>query len=214
MKLKTPIHIIIVDDHKMFIQGLKALLQDHPHIIVLDEAYNGEDAITLLKKHQKEVDILVLDIEMPIMNGVDTLKTITKLALPIKTLMLTTHSEGNFIKQLISAGANGYMLKDKSAEEFVNALEAVMYEGKYLKGEVLDKYIKANETPQPKPLHLTKREVEVLQLIATDHTSGEIALKLHIEVSTVQTYRRNLIEKIGVKSSHGLVKFAIERNYI
>ncbi|WP_075343900.1 response regulator transcription factor [Tenacibaculum agarivorans] len=214
MKAKTPIHIIIADDHTLFIHGLRSLLDGHSHIKIIGEANNGLEVLQLLQSTEDRVDIIVLDIDMPKMNGIATLKAMKDLGLPIKTLMLTMHDEGSFIKQLIRAGANGYMLKDQSAEEFVNALETVMHEGKYLKGEVLDKYIKANETPEPEPLHLTKREVEVLQLIANDHTSGEIALQLNIEVSTVQTYRRNLIEKIGVKSSHGLVKFAVEKKYV
>ncbi|TCI95094.1 response regulator transcription factor [Tenacibaculum sp. M341] len=214
MKTKENIRIMIADDHTMFIQGIKSMLSKYKHIQVVNEATNGEEAINILKKSAHEIDIAVLDINMPKMSGMEVVKSMKKLGITTKTLILTMHQEGTIIKEIINAGANGYILKNIDKQEFVDALETINEGNDYLKGEVLDNYITANKAPQPKNVHLTKREIEVLQLIANDHTSGEIALKLHIEVSTVNTYRRNLIEKIGTKSSHGLVKFAIDHKYI
>lgn len=210
MKTKKPIHIIIADDHVLLIEGLKLLLQD-THIKVIGEAYNGQEALELLKAKKEKIDIAVLDIKMPIKSGAEVVKSIKELGLPTKTLMLTSHNEGAFVKELINAGANGYILKNLDKEEFITALETIMNGGTYLKGEVLDNYITTSEIPEPKTVHLTRRELEVLQLLAQDNTSGEIALKLKIATSTVDTYRRNLIEKTGVKSSLGLVTYAHDK---
>lgn len=214
MKDKKTIRIIIADDHTMFIQGLKSMLQKYTHVQVIGEALNGEEAIHLLQKHDDQIDIAVLDIDMPKMSGIDVVKAMKKLGLKTKTLILTMHQEGTIIKEIINAGANGYILKNIDKQEFIDALETIISGNDYLKGEVLDNYIIANKEKKSKNIHLTKRELEVLQLLAEDNTSGEIAAKLNIEVSTVQTYRRNLIEKTGVKSSLGLVRFAIDNEHL
>jgi len=214
MKNKTPIQIIIADDHKMFIEGLQSLLKKQTHIKLLGEAANGIEALQLLKTHANEVDIAVLDIDMPQKNGFEVLKEIKNQKLTLKTLILTMHDEGTIIKELMDAGANGYILKNRGKEEFVEALETIMSGNEYLKGDVLGNYITANKMPEPKTVHLTKRELQVLKLLSEDHTSGEIAQKLNIAVSTVDTYRRNLIEKTGVRSSLGLIKYAFDNNIL
>ncbi len=212
MKKKTPIRIIIADDHKMFIQGLNSLLKKHTHIQVIGEAANGEEAIQLLETN--EVDIAVLDIDMPDMNGVTAAKIILEKFPKVKILILTMHDEGTFIKELIDMGVLGYILKNRGKEEFVEALETIANGDEYLKGEVLGNYIATNKIPEPKLVHITKRELQVLQLLAEDNSSKEIAVKLKIGTTTVETYRRNLIDKIGVKSSLGLVKYAIDNDLI
>lgn len=212
MNTKSPIRIVIADDHKLFIEGLKSLLKKHPHITVIGEAINGEDVIELIKTKDKTIDIVVLDIDMPKIGGVEAAKIILEKHPYVKILMLTQHDEGALIKELIDMGVLGYMLKERGTEEFVDALETIAIGQEYLKGEVLGNYIATSKIPEPKTVHLTKRELQVLQLLAEDHTSGEIALQLKIATSTVDTYRRNLIEKTGVKSSLGLVKYAIDNN--
>ncbi|WP_298510611.1 response regulator transcription factor [uncultured Kordia sp.] len=214
MKNKTPIRIIIADDHKMFIEGLQSLLKKHTHIKVIGEASNGEEALELLKENINEVDIAVLDIDMPIKNGFEVLQEIQKIQIEVKTLILTMHDEGTIIKELMDAGANGYILKNRGKEEFVEAIETIMNGNEYLKGDVLGNYITANKMPEPKAVHLTRRELQVLKLLSEDHTSGEIAQKLNIAVSTVDTYRRNLIEKTGVRSSLGLIKYAFDNKIL
>lgn len=214
MKNKTPIRIIIADDHKMFIEGLQSLLKKQTHIKVIGEASNGEEALQLLSEHTNAVDIAVLDIDMPKKNGFEVLKEMQNLKMITKTLILTMHDEGTIIKELMDAGANGYILKNRGKEEFVEALETIMSGSEYLKGDVLGNYIAANKMPEPKTVHLTKRELQVLKLLSEDHTSGEIAIKLNIAVSTVDTYRRNLIEKTGVRSSLGLIKYAFDNKIL
>lgn len=214
MKNKTPIRIIIADDHKMFIDGLQSLLKKQPHIHIIGEASNGIEALQLLQENINEVDIAVLDIDMPKKNGFEVLQEIKKLQFAVKTLILTMHDEGTIIKELMDTGANGYILKNRGKEEFVEALETIISGDEYLKGDVLGNYITANKIPEPKTVHLTKRELQVLRLLSEDHTSSEIAAKLNIATSTVDTYRRNLIEKTGVKTSLGLVKYAFDNNIL
>lgn len=212
MKEKEKIHIIIADDHKIFREGLQSLLRKQPHIKVVGEAENGEEALQLLEAYK--VDVAVLDISMPDMDGVSAAKIILEKFPDVKILMLTTHDEGTFIKELIDMGVLGYILKNRGNEEFVEAIETIYKGQEYLKGEVLTNYIATSKIPEPKLVHLTKRELQVLQLLAEDNSSKEIAATLKIGTTTVETYRRNLIDKIGVKSSLGLVKYAIENNII
>lgn len=209
MTEKKNIRIIIADDHQLFIDGLKSLLIHQPHIKVVGEASDGAEAIALVRKH--EVDIAVLDINMPGMDGTEATKIIKKEFPHVKILILTMHDGSSFIRELIvELGAHGYILKNRGKEEFVEALEIISADGEYLKGEVLSNLLKVMKKPESQSIHLTNREVQVLDLIIEDHTSGEIAGKLNIAVSTVETYRRNLIEKTGVKSSIGLVKYAFD----
>ncbi|MEM6686121.1 MAG: response regulator transcription factor [Bacteroidota bacterium] len=212
MKEKEQIHIIIADDHKLFREGLQSLLKKHTHIKVVGEAEHGEEAIQLLETHT--IDIAVLDINMPDMNGVSTAKVILEKFPDVKILMLTMHDEGTFIKELIDMGVLGYILKNRGKEEFVEAIETIYKGHEYLKGEVLTNYIATSKMPEPKLIHLTKRELQVLKLLAEDNSSKEIANILKIGTTTVETYRRNLIEKIGVKSSLGLVRYAIDNSLV
>ncbi|WP_299682877.1 response regulator transcription factor [uncultured Dokdonia sp.] len=211
MTEKKNIRIIIADDHQLFIDGLKSLLIHQPHIEVIGEAANGVEAIQLVREH--EIDIAVLDINMPELDGTEATKVIKKEFPHVKTLILTMHDESSFIRELmVELSADGYILKNRGKEEFVEALETIASGKEYLKGEVLSTLLKGVKTPQVQNIHLTNRELQVLQLIIEDHTSGEIAAKLNIAVSTVETYRRNLIEKTGVKSSIGLVKYALDND--
>lgn len=212
MKEKTPIRIIIADDHKIFREGLQSLLKKKTHIKVIGEAENGEEAIRLIEAN--EIDVAVLDIDMPEMNGVSAAKIILEKFPTVKILILTTHGEGVFIKELIDMGVLGYILKNRGKEDFVKAIETIFKGQEYLTGDVLTNYIATSKMPEPKLVHLTRRELQVLQLLAEDNSSKEIAVKLKIGTTTVETYRRNLIDKIGVKSSLGLVKYAIENNLV
>jgi DNA-binding NarL/FixJ family response regulator len=212
MEQKAPIHIIIADDHQIVIDGLKSLLITHPHIKIVGEAANGEEALALIEKNN--VDIAVLDISMPIMNGVEAAKMIKKLYPDIRILILTMHDGSEFIHELMEIGANGYILKNRGMEEFVDALETISKGEEYIKGQVLNTLLDAVRKPKSKVVQFTKREKDVLRLIVEDHTTSEISAKLNIANSTVETHRRNLIEKTGVKSSLGLVRYAIENGHV
>ena len=212
MTQKKELRIIIADDHQIVIDGLKSLLVQQPHIKVVGEASNGKEALDFVANHA--VDIAVLDISMPEMNGVEAAKIIKKEYPDTKILILTMHDGSEFIHELIEIGANGYILKNRGKEEFVEALETISQGEEYIKGQVLNTLLKAVRKPKSKNVQFTKREKEVLQLIVNDHTTSEISAKLNIANSTVETHRRNLIEKTGVKSSLGLVRYAVENGYI
>lgn len=211
MTKKEELHIIIADDHKIVIDGLKSLLIEQNHIKIVGEAANGQEALDLIANNK--VDIAVLDISMPIMNGVEAAKIIRKEHPEIKILILTMHDGSEFIHELMEIGANGYILKNRGMEEFVDALETIISGEEYIKGQVLNTLLKAVRKPKPKAVQFTKREKDVLRLIVDEHTTSEISAKLNIANSTVETHRRNLIEKTGVKSSLGLVRYAIENGY-
>ena len=211
MTQKRELNIIIADDHQIVIDGLKSLLIQQPHIKVVGEASNGKEALDLIEK--TKVDIAVLDISMPEMNGVEATKIIKKEYPEVKILILTMHDGSEFIHELVEIGANGYILKNRGTEEFVEALETIANGEEYIKGQVLNTLLKAVRKPRQKG-QFTKREKDVLRLIIDEHTTSEISAKLHIANSTVETHRRNLIEKTGVKSSLGLVRYAMENGYL
>lgn len=211
MSQKKEIHILIADDHQIVIDGLKSLLIQQSHIKVVGEASNGKEALDLISKNK--VDIAVLDISMPEMNGVEAAKIIKKDHPKTKILILTMHDGTEFIHELMEIGANGYILKNRGKEEFVDALETISKGEEYIKGKVLNALLESVRKPKPKHVQFTKREKEVLRLIVEDHTTSEISAKLNIANSTVETHRRNLIEKTGVKSSLGLVRYAMENGY-
>lgn len=212
MNQKTKLNIIIADDHQIVIDGLKSLLVGHPHIKVVGEAQNGKEALDLIKKNK--VDIAVLDISMPEMNGVEATKIIKKEYPQVKILVLTMHDGSEFIHELVEIGANGYILKNRGKEEFVEALETISKGEEYIKGQVLNTLLETMRKPKSTVVQFTKREKDVLRLIVADHTTSEISAKLNIANSTVETHRRNLIEKTGVKSSLGLVRYAIENGHV
>ena len=206
------INIIIADDHEIVVEGLHSLLENEEGITIVGEAYNGEEVIPLLESNA--VDVAVLDISMPKMDGIDLTKFIKSNSPKVKILILTMHNEIGFIRRIIEAGAHGYILKNKGKEELVRAIQA-LYNGNEYLGEEVTKtlFSSIRNTTVYGEIQLTKREKEVLKLIANSYTTPKISDELNIAPSTVETHRRNLIEKTGVQNSKGLVKFAIENGY-
>lgn len=207
------IKVIIADDHEIVLEGIASLVNPKDGIQVVGEAKNGHEVLQILG--EKEADLVVLDIEMPGMDGIETTKIIRKQFPRVKILMLTMYNDINFIRKLIEIGANGYILKNKGKEELVYAVQAI-YKGEEYYGDEVSKTLissmKIKEVVDE--IKLTKREVDVLKLIANGDTTRIISEKLYIAHSTVETHRRNLIEKTGAGNSKGLVKFALEHGYI
>lgn len=210
------IRVIIADDHKLIRVGLNAILQLEPDIDVLAEAENGNDVIALVKSHV--TDVILMDIDMGIPNGIETTNTIKSNFPDIKVLALTQHEERDYILKMLEAGANGYLLKNCGRDELVAAIHAVVNGDSYFSHTVSATLLKAITELQQKPKAslkdnalLTDREKEVLGLIAQEYSNAEIAEKLFISVRTVDTHRRNLLEKLQVKNTAGLVKYAVEK---
>lgn len=222
MASKT-IKVALVDDHQLMIDGVRLLLKDYSNLEVMATAGNGKEFIETLKN--QEVDIVILDVNMPEMDGVETIKVLKKEFPAINTLMLSTLDDTKLIRKMLELGAMGYILKNTSGEELKHAIETV-YNGHYyftpeIQGRLLalsqqkkKKKERKSYTREGHHATLTKREKEVLKLIAEEYTGPEMAAHLHISLNTVETHRKNIVAKLGVKSSIGLVKYAIKHGFV
>jgi len=210
------IKIIIADDHLMFIDGIKAILANEQEVKIVDHALNGVEVLSLLERG--EVDIVLMDVNMPVMDGIETTKQVRLKYPKVKIIMLTMHNNREFIYGLIHAGASGYILKNTGKEELMDAIRSV-YKGKTFYSEDVKETIMQNISQKPaeqkiEAAHLTDREKEVLKLIAMEHNTNEIAEKLFISINTVETHRKNLLSKLNAKNIAGLVKFALQTGLI
>jgi len=214
------IQVVIADDHKIIRVGLRGLLEREKDIEVTGEAENGNDLLTLLSKAQP--DVILMDIDMGTTSGIDATREVKKLFPAIHVLGLTMHEEQDYIVNMLEAGASGYLLKNAGREELLAAIHTVSKGDSYFSQKVsatlLHAITKQKETPTSHIHHsnvpLSDREIEVLKLIAEEHSNGEIAEKLFISVRTVDTHRRNLLEKLNVKNTAGLVKYALEKGIL
>jgi len=210
------IRIIIADDHLMFIDGIKALLGNEPEVNIVGHALNGVALLSLLEK--EKTDIILLDVNMPVMDGIETTKQVCQKYPDVKIIMLTMHNNHEFIYGLIHAGASGYILKNTGKEELMDAIRSV-YKGKTFYSEDVKETIMQNISQRPaeqkiEATRLTDREKEVLKLIAMEYNTHEIAEKLFISINTVETHRKNLLSKLNAKNIAGLVKFALQTGLI
>ncbi|MEL6811064.1 MAG: response regulator transcription factor [Bacteroidota bacterium] len=207
------IHVFIVDDHKMVIEGLQLLLQNEKNITVVGTAMSGEEALEAIPK--ATVDVVLMDINMPGMNGIDTCKSLLKSLPDLKVIAISMHKESSLIKLMLSSGAKGYVLKNAGQDEVINAITTV-YEGKsYLDQDVneivLNSVMNQSEKKSANPFpSLSRREKDVLNCILDELTTHEIADKLHISFGTVETHRRNMLIKTGARNTAGLVRIALE----
>jgi DNA-binding NarL/FixJ family response regulator len=207
------IKVIIADDHKIMVDGIKSMLSDaEDDIKIVGYAYDGKEVLPLLK--DREIDIAIIDIRMPNMDGIELTRYIKKHHPHIKILILSMHNEDGFIRRVIEAGADGYILKNKGKEELREAIEIINNGDSYFGDDIMKTIISGvRNNHVPDEIKLTKREIEVLKLIADGKTTPQISKQLFIAASTVETHRRNLIEKTGVENTKGLVKFAFQQGY-
>lgn len=211
------IKVFIVDDHKMVIEGLKLLLQHAQDISVAGHALNGEEALTMIDTYQP--DIVLMDVNMPGLNGIETTKQLMVKHPNSKIIAISMHKESSLIKLMLSNGAKGYVLKNAGQDELIEAIKTV-YSGKmYLDSTVND--IVINSVASNSKSHvsdsfpkLSRREKEILRLIIDEYTTQEIADKLCISFGTVETHRRNMLIKTGARNTVGLVKLALDYNLL
>ena len=197
------VKILIVDDHPLVLEGLKSLLSESEGISVVGTATNAIDAITFLKSN--EVDIAFLDINLPDISGIELCKKVKDQFPEVKTLALSTFSERAYVSRMIQNGASGYLIKSSSKEEILEAIEQVQAGGYFMNVN----FDQAAATPTPKTIpFLTRREKEVLILIAEGLTNPQIADKLFISVTTVNSHRQNLLMKFEVSNTASLIKLA------
>ncbi len=208
----------LVDDHNLFREGIKSLLNKMPDITLTLEAVSGKDL--LVKLNNNVPDVILLDLEMEDMNGVDTTLKLQELYPDIKIIILTMHKEERMISYLMEVGANGYLLKDTNQEELETAIRSTYEKGFYFNpfvSEALLKGLKHKVNKPPtisKDYHLTNRELEVLEGITQEYTTAEIAEQLFLSVRTIEGHRKNLMNKLGVKNTAGLVIKAVKEKII
>lgn len=206
------VKIILADDHRIMREGLRALLEKQPGMEVIAEAEDGRTTVDLA--HDLKPDVVVIDISMPDLNGIDATRQIISASPRIKVIALSMHSDRKFVREMLAAGASGYLLKDSAFEELGAALAAVINNQTYLSPKIADTVVrdylgKIDTTESKTSPTLTHREREVLQLLAEGRTTKEIASKLCVSIKTIETHRKQIMEKVGLKSVAELTKYAI-----
>lgn len=204
--------ILLVDDHQLVLDGLQSIFANDPELEVVGTVNNGVDALRYLQN--LEIDLVLTDIDMPQMNGVELTREIRKRSLPQKVIVLTMHNEKSLIKEIIEIGANGYLLKTAGQEEMVQAVKNVLAGQKSFSTDVTLSLLSDDAPATSGEYDLTDREVEILQLIAEGFSNKEIGEKLFISHRTVDTHRTNMMKKLEVKNIAGLIRFAIQHNII
>lgn len=211
-----PLRIVIADDHALFRAGLRALLREMPGVQVIAEAGNGDDAVALARQHRP--DVIVMDISMKGLNGLDAAARIKASVSATRVIVLSMHDTEDYVAQALRAGASAYLLKDSAEPELELALSAVMRGETYLSPRVskpvVDAYVRrsgADGSPLPA---LTARQREILQLIAEGHSTKRIAGKLSVSVKTIDAHRAQIMERLQIHDVPGLVRYAIRNGLV
>ncbi|HEX7285308.1 MAG TPA: response regulator transcription factor [Candidatus Angelobacter sp.] len=207
-----PIRVLLADDHAIVRQGLKVLLEREGFSVVA-EAANGHEAIKLCDDHHPEV--AVLDLGMPLLNGIDAAREITKPGSRTKVVLLTMHAEDHLVLESLRAGVTGYLLKTRASDELLQAIRSVARGEMYLTRSVSETVAKAYLSKEDLPdQQLSDRERQVLQLVAEGKTTKEIASLLGISVKTAESHRSNIMEKLDLHDVAALVRYAIRNGII
>jgi len=206
------IKVVLADDHKMSLEGLKSLIKTVDHIEITGEASNGKDALSLIRK--TEPDIAILDISMPDMNGIETAQEVVKLDLPTKIILLTMDKTTTVIEKAIACGVKGYLLKDNAFEELLQAIKTVQTGEKYFSPGVMEEIFNKQILKKETPSRLTSRETEILKLITLGKTNKNIASELFISVKTVETHRSRIMQKLKIHRVADLVRYALKAGLI
>lgn len=210
------IRVLVVDDHAILRDGIRSLLENQDDIIVVGEADNGADAIEFVKKVQP--DIILMDISMPRMNGLEATRSIKEQFPQVKVLILTQYDSREYIAPALQAGAAGYILKRSGRREMLNALRQVYEQGAYLTSNVtrefLQGYSREGYNHKGEEHHLTEREHLVLRLIVKGKSNKEIALELGISSKTVSVHRTNIMTKFNVQNTVELIRYATSHHLV
>ena|SRR2546423_1819771 len=204
--------ILLADDHQIVREGLRGLLQQEGDMEVIGEAADGRAAVQMT--HDMSPDVVVMDVGMPGLNGIEATRQIMNKEPDAKVVALSMHADRRFMGEMLKAGAKGYLLKDGAFEELANAIRSVVADKVYLSPRiadvVVDDYVRRQNGVEPSAFaKLTPREREVLQLMAEGRATKEIAMDLHVSIKTIETHRRQIMEKLQIYSVAELTKYAI-----
>lgn len=223
--MSSTISIVLADDHSLVRDGIRSLLEEEKDLVVVAEASNGQEAIDIVEG--KKPDLLIIDIRMPIMNGIEAVEILNTKGTTTKTIILSMHDSEEYILKSVKAGANGYLLKDTGKVEFIKAIRTVQQGGKYFSGDIsnvlVNSLLSGNKSiseivsttkSNNNPFDLTSKELQVLELVLTGLTNKQISEKLENSKRTVETHRFNLMRKMEVKNLIDLSKKAQQYNLV
>jgi len=203
--------ILIADDHKIFREGLRTLLSNRPGVEVVGEADNGRSTVSMAAELLP--DVVIMDVAMPELNGIDATRQISSMCERTKVLALSMHADSRFVTRMLTAGAHGYLLKDCAFEELTLAIQTVLADDVYLSPGVAGVVVREMQSRATdlgvKAPELTPREREVLQLVAEGRTTRDIAARLHVSVKTIETHRKQIMDKLELRSVAELTKYAV-----
>lgn len=206
------VKVLIVDDHEIMREGMSALLHKYSEFEVVGQAADGRQVLEMASRLKP--DLVIMDVGMPNLNGIDATKQLLSLHSGLKIMALSTHSDGSVVAKMIKAGASGYMLKESAFEELIEGLNTLLDGRTFLCNKiskvVFSEYVGMVTNPKNKNGDgLTNREREVLQLVAEGHTTREIAEVLELSTKTIDSHREHIMEKLGIRNIAGLTKYAI-----
>lgn len=213
----TPIRIFLVDDHMVVREGLKTLILAQPDMEVIGEASDGEAAWQQMRDCLP--DVVIMDISMPHMNGIQATEKLKQTYPHVKVLVLSVHDDTSYLRQLLAVGASGYILKHTAANALIQAIRQVAAGGVYLEpslaNHVVARYVQRPAvTTEILGTDLSEREMEVVQRVAQGHSNKDIAIQLSLSIKTVETYRARAMEKLGIHGRAALVRYAVERGWL
>lgn len=210
------IRILIADDHQLFREGIANLLSASPKIEIVAQAKNGQEAIE--KAKNLEPDIVIMDLSMPVINGVDATLILHKELPEIRVLVLSMHCDKHYIKEALEAGAYGYLCKDCTYDQLIEGINTVYQGEKYLSNKITEvlirDYLSKEEKVRDNSPELSERESEILKLKAEGKSTREISDMLFISVKTVGTHKQHILEKLNLKSTADLIKYAIKKGIV
>ncbi|MDP5105975.1 MAG: response regulator transcription factor [Polaribacter sp.] len=221
--MKKKIYVHVADDHKILIEGIIAVINTDKDIEIKDYSLTGQEVVDWFDKKGNKADVLILDITMPILDGFEVLRHFNKKQINQKVIILSSYDDIKIVQEMLSLGCNGYITKNNAGEHIVNAIKAVANGEQYFSEDIQKiviksfsgKFVLPGDSPEKSLIEaLTEREIDVIRLISREYSSPEIADKLNLAVSTVDTYRKSLLKKLKVKNAVGLAMYAVKNKII
>lgn len=221
--MKKKIYVHVADDHKILIEGIIAVINTDKDIEIRDYSLTGQEVVDWFDKKGNKADVLILDITMPILDGFEVLLHFKKNKINQKVIVLSSYDDIKIVQEMLSLGCKGYITKNNAGEHIVNAIKAVAKGEKYFSDDIQEvllssfsgQLIPPGFIPEKTLIEaLSEREIEVIRLISKEYSSPEIADKLNLAVSTVETYRKSLLKKLKVKNAVGLAMYAVKNKII